>query len=181
MDLPVLRSATPDDAASLLAIYAPYIRDTAVTYEYDIPSEEEFRKRIEKTLLHFPYIVAEYDGTICGYAYANPLHERKAFMFSTEISIYIAKDFHGRHIGKALYEELESQIKARGFKAVYALIAATRRSPDAHLTDASIKFHTKMGFSQVGYLTACGYKFEKWYDLVYMEKHIAPIEESPSF
>ena len=91
-----IRSAVPDDAEKLLSIYAPYVTETAITFEYDVPSVEEFRARIEKTLAVYPYIVAVCDGTIVGYAYASRFSERKAYDFSVELSVYIDKNYYGK-------------------------------------------------------------------------------------
>ena len=181
MSLYTFRPATPDDAAELLAIYAPYVQDTAITFEYEVPSESEFRKRIEKTLEQFPYIVAlEKNGeseVICGYAYSGILHERDAYCHSTEISIYLKSDMRGKGLGGELYRELEQELIKRGFTVAYACIAATHRNPDEHLSDASIRFHTKMGFHHSAFMSRCAIKFGLWYDMIYMEKQLINIEE----
>lgn len=104
---PVIRLATPKDAEVLLAIYAPYVRDTAITFEYDVPELPEFRKRIESTLEKYPYLVAERNGIPTGYAYAGPFHPRAAYQHSAELSIYLSQDSRGQGIGKALYRHLE--------------------------------------------------------------------------
>lgn len=179
----MFREATPGDALALRAIYAPYVSDTAVTYEYEVPSIAEFGARIRHTLERFPYIVAaetSADGTerITGFAYAGPFHEREAYRRSAEISIYLAQSERGHGLGTLLYAELERRLSERGFTTLYACIAATHRNPDAHLTDASIRFHKKMGFTATGRFSRCAHKFGVWYDMVYMEKHIARFDES---
>lgn len=175
------RPATPDDAADLLEIYAPYVRETAISFEYEVPSESEFRERIEKISERFPYIVALSDEggkkTVCGYAYGGVFHAREAYKHCTEISIYLRSGMRGKGLGAELYRELERALFERGFTTVYAGIAATRRNPDEHLTEASIRFHTKMGFHHAALMRHCGLKFGKWYDLVYMEKQLVNIEE----
>ena len=175
------RPATPDDAADLLEIYAPYVRETAISFEYEVPSVSEFKERIEKISARFPYIVVLSDEggkeTICGYAYGGVFHAREAYKHCTEISIYLRSDMRGKGLGAELYHELERTLIERGFTTVYAGIAATRRNPDEHLSDASIRFHTKMGFHHAGLMRHCGLKFGKWYDLVYMEKQLVNIEE----
>ena len=102
-----IRTARPEDAIELLEIYAPYVRETAVTYEYTVPSQEEFASRIRHTMEKYPYLVAEKDGEILGYAYAGAFHPRAAYAWDAEMSIYIKKDRKRSGIGKTLYEALE--------------------------------------------------------------------------
>ena len=168
----IFREASVKDAGRLLEIYAPYVKETAITYEYDVPSRMEFRNRIKKISRAYPYIVACLDGKIVGYAYANVFHERKAYEHSAELSIYIDSEYHKLGIGTKLYTELEKRLKEKGFKALYACIAATSRDKDLYLTDGSISFHEAAGYKTVGRFTDCAVKFGLWYDMVYMEKHI---------
>ena len=179
------RTATPDDAKALLAIYEYYVKETAITFEYDVPSEEEFRGRIEKTLQKYPYIVAVESsaantgdnatgtstGRIVGYAYASPFKEREAYKYSVETTIYIDKDLRRGGIGKALYLELERQLKDQGILNLNACIGYPEVE-DEHLTFDSVKFHEKLGYSMVGEFHKCGYKFDRWYNMVWMEKLI---------
>ena len=122
-----LRFASPADAEALVAIYAPYIRKTAITYEYEIPSVEEFTRRIETYSAKYPYLVAEINGIPVGYAYACPLGSRPAFDWSVETAIYIREDCKGLGIGKALYEKLESILKAMGIRTMTAAVASVER------------------------------------------------------
>ena len=119
--------AAPEDAQELLAIYDYYVRETAITFEYDTQSVEEFAGRIEKVLEKFPYLVAEETSgrkrRILGYAYASPFHERAAYQWCVEMSIYLDKDCRGRGIGRLLYDELEKRL---GFSIV-SCSAKTRR------------------------------------------------------
>ncbi len=166
----LIRSVTPADAESLLAIYGPYITDTAITFEYDIPSIEEFRGRIQNTLKSYPYICAQKDGQILGYAYAGVFKARAAYMYSVELSIYVKKDFRGCGIGKKLYTELEKQLKNQGIKNLYACIAVPTKEEDQYLDFSSQNFHSHMGFSKVGTFTDCAKKFDRWYSMIWMEK-----------
>ena len=100
-----IRAATPDDAPALLKIYAPYVKNTSITYEYDVPSEEEFRRRIESTLRRYPYLVLEREGDILGYAYAGPLHSRPAYDWAVETSIYLDQNARGGGLGSLLFLE----------------------------------------------------------------------------
>jgi phosphinothricin acetyltransferase len=170
-----IRSATPADARDLLKIYAPYVTETAITYEYDVPSVEEFAERIRTTLEKYPYLVAELDGRAVGYTYAGIFHEREAYRMSAETSIYVAQGEHGHGVGRALYEALEDSCRQRGIRNLYACIAYTEVE-DEHLTQGSVRFHTKLGYRMVGRFQKCARKFDHWYDMVYMEKFIASHE-----
>ena len=174
-----IRMAKLGDAADLLEIYAPYVTDTAVTFEYSIPSEEEFKRRIKKTLEKYPYIVAEENGEIIGYCYASPFNEREAYNRSVETSIYIKKEKRRAGLGRKMYEILENILKRQNVLNMYACIACTEQE-DKYLTNASVRFHEKMGFKTAGKFNKCGYKFNNWYDMVWMEKFIGEHERFPS-
>lgn len=168
-----LREAKTTDAAALLYIYAPYVKDTAITFEYRVPSVEEFEKRIAATLKDYPYIVAEDEtGSLLGYAYAGCFHAREAYDWAVETSIYVAQDGRRKGIGRLLHEALEAQLKARGFLNMYACISCPANETDPYVTRNSIDFHAHMGYRLVGTFYSCGYKFDRWYDMVWMEKHI---------
>jgi len=168
----VIRNVKIKDAKALLEIYAPYVKETAISFEYEAPGVREFRNRIKTITKKFPYVVAEVDGKIAGYAYAGVFHARKAYECSVETSIYVEKNTHGTGVGRALYNALEKELKKQNISALYACIAATPRENDLHLTDASIRFHEKLGYKLAGRFTSCAVKFNDWYDMVYMEKHI---------
>ncbi|MDO4178348.1 MAG: GNAT family N-acetyltransferase [Phascolarctobacterium sp.] len=166
-----IRIATPDDAEPLLNIYAPYIKETAITMEYVVPSVEEFRGRIENTLKNYPYLVLENDGEILGYAYASKFHPRAAFALATESSIYLRTDAKGHGYGKALYAKLEEYLIKQNVLDINACIAYAK--PDnTHLTNASIAFHEKIGYKLCCHFHDIGFKFKEWYDLVWMEKKL---------
>lgn len=173
-----LRFATPADAEALVAIYAPYILKTAITYEYEIPSAAEFAHRIETYSAKYPYLVAELNGTPVGYAYACPLGSRPAFDWSVETAIYIREDCKGMGIGKALYEKLEAILQAMGIRTMTAAVASVDHE-DPYLTNASIAFHLRMGFTPVGTFHHAGCKFGRWYDLTWLEKAIGEYEGEP--
>ena len=173
-----LRFATPTDAEALVAIYAPYIQKTAITYEYEIPSVTEFAERIRTYSAKYPYLVAEVNGTPVGYAYACPLGSRPAFDWAVETAIYIREDCKGRGLGKALYEKLESILTAMGIRTVTAAVATVDHD-DPYLTDASIRFHLAMGYTPVGTFRNAGCKFGRWYDLTWLEKAIGTYETQP--
>lgn len=169
----ILRSATPDDAEQLLLIYAPYVTQTAITFEYDVPSVDEFRSRIEHTLQKYPYLVAEADGQILGYAYAGVFKGRAAYDHCVETSIYVRLDQHRQGIGKALYDELERLLREQGILNVNACISWIDE-PNQYLTHQSPDFHAHMGYERVAHFHLCGYKFGQWFDMIWMEKMIGP-------
>ena len=169
----VLRAAMPDDAAALLAIYAPYVTDTAITFEYYIPSEEEFCGRIKHTLEMYPYIVAEEDGVIVGYAYAGPFKGRAAYNWAVETTVYVDRNKKRGGIGTALYEALEKALAAQGILNAEACIGYPENGEeDEYLTCDSPKFHEYMGYRLVGEFRRCGYKFGRWYNMIWMEKFL---------
>ena len=173
-----LRFATPADAEALVAIYAPYILKTAITYEYEIPSTAEFARRIETYSAKYPYLVAEIDGIPVGYAYACPLGSRPAFDWAVETAIYIREDCKGMGIGQRLYGKLEAILKIMGIRTITAAVASVDHD-DPYLTNASIAFHLRMGFTPVGTFHHAGCKFGRWYDLTWLEKAIGAYESNP--
>lgn len=172
-----IRAARPEDARALLEIYAPYVKETAITFEYQVPSEEEFRRRIETILKRYPYLVAEQNGEVLGYAYAHPFHERAAYGWTAEASIYLAKEARGRGLGRKLYETLEALLVRMGVRNLYACVAYPEQE-DEYLTGYSAAFHTHMGYRKAGHLHQCGYKFGRWYGMLYLEKFLGSHEGS---
>ena len=167
-----IRSAVPEDAPRLLAIYAYYVESTAISFEYTTPSVEDFTHRIENTLKKYPYLVLEdEEGRIQGYAYAGVFKGRAAYDRSCEVTIYVDPDAKGRGFGRQLYEALEKELRARGFLNLYACIGVPI-GDDAYLTHDSEWFHQHMGYKKVGEFHQCGYKFDRWYDMIWMEKII---------
>ncbi len=165
----IVRMATENDAAALLEIYKYYVKNTAITFEYEVPSVEEFKERMRRVLLKYPYLVAENQGEIAGYAYASPFHERAAYQWCVETSIYVNHDLHQRGMGRLLYDELEKRLKDKGILNLNACIGYPEKE-DEYLTFNSVRFHEKMGYSMVGEFHKCGYKFDRWYNMVWMEK-----------
>ena len=251
------RVARPEDAEALWTIYAPYVEETAITFEYEVPSVEAFRARIAHTLATYPYIVAveeqpanagagRVDGApvsstsasgadaaagahrtsehIIGYAYVGRLHARAAYDWSVETSIYVDRSARKHGLGRQLYERLEAILRAMNIISVNACIAypgtmnpavdvatAADRLQDAHigigdpntadrarkdpqegsadsgvdigedpyLNTNSPDFHAHLGYQLVGHFHACAYKFDRWYDMIWMEKWIAPHPAKP--
>ncbi len=171
-----IEKVTEQDAAALLEIYAPYVEQTAISFEYEVPSLAEFKDRIRRISARYPYIKAvDADGKILGYAYAGEFKSRMAYSWDVETTIYIRQKERRRGIGGALYQALEQSLKKMGVCNMNACIAYTA-APDAHLTNDSMRFHDRMGFALVGTFHQCGYKFGHWYDMIWMEKLINPHE-----
>ena len=166
-----IRMANPADAQALLNIYAPYVINTAITFEYDVPSVEEFSSRIAHSLEKYPYLIAEEGGNILGYAYASPLHDRPAYDWAVETSIYVDQNIKHRGIGRKLHDALESTLREQGILNMNACIAYPPEE-DEHLDKNSVEFHAHMGYRLVGEFYKCGYKFNRWYNMVWMEKLI---------
>lgn len=179
-----IRAASPEDAAAILEIYAPYILNTAVTFEKEVPTLEEFTWRIRDVLRVYPYLVAVREDRIIGYCYAHRFRERAAFDWSAEVSLYVHPDFHGQGVGGRLYRRLEAAMKAQGIRNSYACIVSAKVG-DPYVTDASPAFHEHVGYTVAGTLHRCGYKFHRWYDMLIMEKslgnHREDVNEVVSF
>lgn len=174
----MIRIAREEDAARLLEIYRPYVTDTAITFEYEVPSAEEFRERIRSTLEKYPYFVEEKNGRIEGYAYAGAFKGRAAYDWAVETSIYVDGDTRRNGVGRALYEALEKALRLQGIRNAEACIAAPR-GQDPYLNEDSIRFHEHSGYRMVGRFEKCAYKFDRWYDMVWMEKFIGDHPEVP--
>lgn len=168
----MIRPVTEADAEELLSIYAPYVTDTVVTYEYDVPSVEEFRGRIKNTLKAYPYFAAVEDGSIIGYAYASAFHPRRAYIWSAEATVYLKMDERGRGVGRMLYHALEEALQKQNVLNVNACIAY----PNPH----SIAFHEAMGYHQAGKFTDCAYKLGQWLGMVWMEKSFGEHPDPPA-
>lgn len=164
-----IRKVTVDDAKELLDIYAPYVEQTAITFEYDVPSVGEFVERIKKISSKYPYIAAVEDGKIVGYAYASAFKERAAYQWSVETSIYVDMLKRQNGVGRLLYEALEQRLREQGILNSNACISYAEVEDD-HLTNDSVHFHEKLGYELVAHFHKCGKKFGKWYDMVWMEK-----------
>lgn len=173
-----IRAAVADDAREILEIYAPYVIKTAITFEYEVPTLEEFRKRIENTLKRYPYLVAEAGGELLGYAYTGAFHERAAYDHAAEVSIYVREDKKGCGIGKKLYAALEKVSRAQHILNLNACIGYPELE-DEHLTKDSVRFHAHLGYTMVGEFHKCGYKFGSWYNMVWMEKMIGKHGDRP--
>ena len=164
-----IRPAVPEDAQALLGIYAYYVEKTAITFEYTVPSLAEFQSRMERTLKNYPYLVAAAEEEILGYAYAGPFIGRAAYDWSAETTIYLKEDLRKHGLGRKLYGMLEEICKAQNILNLNACIGYPKQE-DEYLTKNSAQFHAHMGYRMVGEFEQCGYKFGRWYNMVWMEK-----------
>ena len=175
-----IRFAKPEDAKELLKIYAYYVTDTAISFETEVPSEEEFKLRIEEVLKSYPFIVACKDDEILGYAYLHSFVGRKAYELSAETTIYLNPDKKKMGIGKKLYSVLEDIAKAQNITNLYSCIGYVDKE-DEYLNNNSVQFHEHIGFRMVGKFENCGHKFGRWYHMVWMEKIIGEHGEIREF
>ena len=173
-----VRMAAEEDAEELLEIYSPYVTDTAISFEYEIPSAAEFSQRIRNTLQRYPYLVVLEGQRISGYAYASPFIRRPAYDWAAEATIYLRQDCRGKGLGRKLYLALEDILKRQNITNLNACVAYTPVE-DLHLTNTSMFFHEHLGYSKVGHFTKCGYKFGTWYDMIWMEKIIGEHPDLP--
>jgi phosphinothricin acetyltransferase len=155
----VIRQANISDASRIAEIYAPYVTDTAISFEETPPDTGEIARRMESAHL---WLVDEDDGVIEGYAYGTPWRSRHAYRFTVETTVYVAVGHHGRGIGRRLYEELLERLRDLGFVTAVAGITLPN--------DQSVEFHRALGFSDVGTFPKVGYKFDTWYDTGWMSR-----------
>jgi phosphinothricin acetyltransferase len=166
-----VRPAEADrDASACAEIYAPFVIDTPISFEERPPDEHEMRRRIEETTARYPWLVAEADGRVIGYAYASPHRERAAYRWAVDVAIYVDPSHQGRGVGRALYEELFKLLSAQGYRIAVAGIALPN--------PASIALHEKLGFEAVGVYRQIGWKSGAWHDVAWYQKALATEADS---
>lgn len=174
MDEVALRLARPEDATAIQQIYGYYVENTAITCEVITPSITELTGRIQKTQQRFPYLVATLGDRVVGFAYVSPANPRYAYQWTVETSIYVDRNCRGRHVGTKLYDMLEEICRRMKVVNMTAHIVYPHDDqPDQYLTLASPKFHEAYGYRLAGRFYKNVYKFDKWYDMIWMEKSIA--------
>ena len=166
----MLRFARPDDAEALLAIYDQYI-ETPVTFEYELPSPEEFRRRITSISRDYPYLVYEADGKPAGYAYAHRHMERAAYQWNAELSVYLDRSCHGFGLGTKLYNTLMDILRLQGVRNVFGCVTLPNGKSEA--------LHESLGFVRVGTYSMAGYKCDSWRDVCWYQKQIADYDAPP--
>jgi phosphinothricin acetyltransferase len=160
----LIRSATESDAAAMLAIYAPFVKRTTVSFETTVPTLEEFAARVRKCATQWAWLLAERDGRCLGYAYGSPHRERAAYRWSTETSAYVDPSAQREGVGKALYLALFDALGARGYCNAYAGMTLPN--------DASAALHRSVGFEPIGVFRRVGWKFGTWHDVAWLQRRL---------
>ena len=164
----MLRIATEADIPEILEIYGPYILTTTASFEYTVPSREEFLQRFRTITAQFPWLVWEEEGRILGYAYASPPYTRAAYSWCAEPSVYLRPEARGKGIAAKLYDALEQILLLQGYQVLYALITSENA--------ASLRFHEKCGYEVRAEFPDIGYKFGRWLGLFWLEKRLKSVE-----
>ena len=146
----------------MLAIYAPFVEHTAVSFEYEVPTEAEFARRLEEHQAAFPWLVCEENGRVMGYAYAGRAFERAAYGWNAEISCYLAPELRGRGVGRRLYARIEEILTRLGYYKLFAVVTSANAP--------SVAFHRALGFRDAACFRNVGYKQGGWYDVLWLEK-----------
>jgi L-amino acid N-acyltransferase YncA len=167
----MIRVATKNDAAGMLEIYAPFILNSGITQETEVPSVEDFQQRVISNLKERPWLVCEINGQIAGYAYAGKHRDRKGYQWCTEPSVYISEKYFGLNVANALYTALFDILKLQGYVNAYAVITLPN--------DRSIAFHKKFGFNYLTTYKKIGYKLGQWHDVGWMQYDINPHKNDP--
>lgn len=170
--LSTIRVATPTDGATAAAIYAPIVRDTAISFEVDPPDAAEMARRIEATSRRYPWLVADRDGETLGYVYAGPHRERAAYGWSVETTVYVHEDARGRGVGRALYRSLLALLKLQGAHSAYAGITLPN--------EASVGLHEALGFALVGIYREVGWKLGAWHDVGWWQRSFPALDGAPA-
>ncbi len=165
------RFASSEDAEAILSIYSEYIKNTAVTFETEVPSLTAFRARMERITELFPWLVCEIDGKIVGYAYASKHGERAAYRWSADLSVYVHEDFHRCHIASDLYTKVIELLQKQGYFTVYAGVSTPNPKSEA--------FHTAYGFRCLGEFRNAGYKLGEWRGVAWYELPLAEYIKEP--
>lgn len=166
-----VRPAELQDLPRILEIYGPYVENTAISFEYTVPTLEEFTQRFLQITDWFPWLVWEENGIVLGYAYGSLPFERAAYQWSAEVSIYLCPEAWGKGVGKKLYAALEELLQKQGYRKVYAIIT-TANAP-------SVAFHQAVGYHHTATMPDCGYKFGAWHGTIWMEKELNTWDTPP--
>lgn len=173
-----IRLATLQDAAAICDIYTPYVLTTAVTFDITPPSVEEMSAKIEAILKERPFLVAEEDGEIRGFSYASAFRPRQAYVHAIETSVYIRQEYKAKGLGRRLYAALEDILHLQHVYTANACISYID-PPDEYSPATSRLFHERMGYKQCAHIPNCGRKFDRWYGIIWMQKQLSPLPETP--
>lgn len=168
-----IRLARMADVPAILEIYAPYVRETTISFEYEVPALEEFARRVEDISAQYPYLVWEEDGRILGYAYAHPYAPRPAYQWGAELTIYLRRGATHRGVGSKLYGALFDLLRLQGVRTVYGCITAENQP--------SVAMHRALGFAEGGRFRKAGYKLGRWLDVLWLEKSLGAYTEPAPF
>jgi len=166
----MIRHACLSDVPAILQIYEPYIRNTAITFEYEVPSPAAFEERFRAVTDKCPWLVWEQDGAVLGYAYAHPAFERAAYQWAADLAIYLAPQAQGKGIGRQLYAALEQLLTKQGYCLAYGVVTSAN--------EKSCRFHEALGYVKQAEFPNCGFKFDRWYGTIWYEKRLS--EASPA-
>lgn len=164
----MIRIAEERDIPAILEIYGPYVLNTTITFEYDVPTREEFTRRFRDITRQFPWLVYEEDGEILGYAYASAPYARAAYAWCAEPSVYLKPEARGRGIGRKLYAALEQILDCQGYQVLYTLVTQEN--------EASLRFHERCGYRVSVLFPNCGFKLGRWLGVIWMEKRLKSVE-----
>lgn len=169
----MLRIARREDVPEMLAIYGPYVLRSTATFEYEVPSLEEFYRRYDTFTRQFPWLVWEENGVIGGYAYASAPYSRPAYAWCAEPTVYLRPEVRGKGVGTRLYRALEAILKKQGYQIIYALVCEEN--------ETSQRFHEKLGYEKRAFFPNCGCKFGRWMGLYWMEKRLSEVKTPNEF
>ena len=169
----MIRFATEKDLPAMLEIYRPFVENTTYSFEYEVPSMEEFTKRFRDHVAQFPWLVWEEEGKVLGYAYAGAPWERAAYRWCAEVSIYLHPSVHGRGTGKRLYAYLEDILTRQGYRVAYALITTENQG--------SVAFHERLGYTYHSTFQNCGFKMGRWLGVIWLQKRLNPLGAPEDF
>ncbi len=165
-----IRLITTKDAEAALNVYAPYVMHTGISFEYEVPTIEEFRQKIEKITSQYPWLVCECEGEIAGYAYGSTHRDRKGYTWSPESTVYLNERFHRKGIARVLYSALFEMLKLQGYYNVFAGVLVTN--------EKSVEFHRAVGFEDIGLFKNIGYKLGEWHTNLWLQYELQkPVSE----
>jgi phosphinothricin acetyltransferase len=167
----ILRLAAPADAAAIASIYAPYVTDSFVSFEEEAPGEAEMRRRIESGRGLYPWLVAEDEGGIAGYASASAFRPRAAYRYAVETSVYLDRERCGLGLGRQLYERLLELLERQGFVQAIGAISLPN--------EASVRLHRSLGFAEAGLYRDVGWKCGGWHSVGLWQRALAPASSPP--
>ncbi len=168
----VIRLAAEPDAEAIAAVYAPYVRETVISFEMEPPDAAAIWQRIRQVSETLPWIVCEHGDSVIGYAYAGKHRERHAYQWSVDVTVYVQQGFHRCGLGRGLYTSLNALLRLQGYFNAYAGVTLPN--------DASVGLHRALGFEPIGVYAHVGYKFGKWHDVAWLGLTLQPLTESPA-